>query len=66
MSPARQFDGPLQRSQISRQTAIVPTLQTKRNVIRATAAKRRPDSDPRAFLATIGEAGNLCFAKENK
>jgi len=55
MSPARQLDSSIQRSQISPQTSIVPTLPTKRNVTRATAAKKRPDFDPRAFLATIGE-----------
>ena len=52
MSPASQANSSLQRSQPS----IVPTLQTKRNAIRArAAAKKRRDFDPHAFLTTIGE-----------
>jgi len=52
MSPARQADSSLQRGQPS----IVPTLQTKRNAISASApAKKKRNFNPHAFLATIGE-----------
>ncbi len=56
MSPALQPDSSLQTSSIPRQTSIGPTLQTKRNAIRASGAvKKRRNFNPHAFLATIGE-----------
>ena len=56
MSPARQSNGSPGRRKIARRTQIGPILQTNRSaIIPAGPAKKRPDFDPHAFLATIGE-----------
>ena len=56
MSPARQPNGFPGTRKIVRRTSIDPALQTERKArIPSVAAKKWPDFDPRAFLATIGE-----------
>ena len=55
MSPARQPNGSSRRSRTARETPIDSTVQTERNAIASVAAKKRPDFDPHAFLATIGK-----------
>ena len=56
MSPARQPNSPPRRSKVARQVPLSPTFQTGRSgTIPSVPAKKRPDFDPHAFLATIGE-----------
>ena len=56
MSPNRQTNGSFGRRKISRPGSIVPALQTARHFIGPSlVAKNKPDFDPHAFLATIGE-----------
>jgi hypothetical protein len=67
MSPARHPNGSPGGSKIARQPSIDPALQEARNAMASSvAAKKKRDFDPRAFLVTIGEGGNLCFSTGNK
>jgi CRP/FNR family cyclic AMP-dependent transcriptional regulator len=56
MSPARQPTSSSQRSNVTGQTPIGPTRQTCNAISASAAAKKRRDSDPHAFLATLGKS----------
>jgi CRP/FNR family transcriptional regulator, cyclic AMP receptor protein len=66
MSTGQPGDPPGRRK-TARQTLIRPMFPTKRNAIGPNvAAKKRPDFDPHAFLATIGEGRKfLLFPKKH-
>jgi CRP/FNR family cyclic AMP-dependent transcriptional regulator len=67
MSPARQPNSSPGRKKIARQTPLSPTFQTEGSaIIPRVAAKKRPDFDPHAFLATIGEGRKLLHFKNKQ
>jgi CRP/FNR family transcriptional regulator, cyclic AMP receptor protein len=60
MSPARRADASASTRKITRQTPIVPILQTEPNTRRPSlVARKKRRFDPHAFLATIGEGRSL-------
>jgi CRP/FNR family transcriptional regulator, cyclic AMP receptor protein len=67
MSPARQPNGSPGRRKIARPTPVDPTLPTGRGAMSpSVAAKKRPDFDPHAFLATIGEGRKLVLFQKKQ
>ena len=60
MSPARQVNRSPRKERIARQSRSDLTLRPERKANSANAArKKKPDFDPQAFLATIGDGRNF-------